>query len=331
MAQTDDPTHPANSVHAGEPALAPMPALAPEPARAAAPTPAPIAVRGLSKSYRGRKVLDDITLEVRSGETLALLGPNGAGKTTLVETIVGFRRPDQGSVRLVGSDPRHSTRDMRNRVGVVLQETQESGVLTVREQLTHFAGMYDDPWPVDDLIASVGLTAAADRRVRALSGGQRRRLDVAQGVVGHPEVLFLDEPTTGFDPQARTAFWHLIDSIKASGTTIVLTTHYLEEAAHLADRVAVMVNGRLVALGSDLAQTPTLADRPELHLPTVRWHEDGRDRSETTATPGALIVSLTARLQGEPEHLEVHRPTLADAYLALIDDNSSSTEERPAA
>ncbi|MCD7101861.1 ABC transporter ATP-binding protein [Pseudoclavibacter sp. 13-3] len=318
MTQTDDPTHPAHSVHAGGSAAAPTSTAA----------PAPIAVRSLSKSYHGRKVLDDITLDVRDGETLALLGPNGAGKTTLVETIIGFRRPDHGSVRLVGADPRHSTREMRNRVGVVLQETQESGVLTVREQLTHFAGMYDDPWSVDDLIASVGLTAAADRRVRALSGGQRRRLDVAQGVVGHPEVLFLDEPTTGFDPLARTAFWHLIDTIKAGGTTIVLTTHYLEEAAHLADRVAVIASGRLVALGSDLAQTPALADRPELHLPTVRWREDGRDRSEITATPGALIASITARLQGEPEHLEVCRPTLADAYLALIDD---STDERPAA
>lgn len=158
-----------------------------------------IDVRHLHKSYGGRTVLDDITLTVRRGETLALLGPNGAGKTTLVETLVGFRHPDAGSVRLLGIDPRvrgQASRDLRNRVGVVLQETQESGLLTVREQLSHFAGFYDRPWNVEELIHDVGLSAAADRRVRTLSGGQPRRLDVAQGVADHPEVLFLDEPRT---------------------------------------------------------------------------------------------------------------------------------------
>ena len=198
-------------------------------------TPA-VQVRNLQKTYDGRAVVDDVSFDIEQGETFALLGPNGAGKSTTVEILEGYRRRSGGTVSVLGVDPEHGGLEWKARLGIVLQVCGQSGLLTVREQLRQFAGFYPDARDVDEVISAVGLTAQAKMRTSKLSGGQQRRVDVAMGIIGRPELLFLDEPTTGFDPEARREFWELIRGLKADGTTILLTTHYLDEAAQLADR-----------------------------------------------------------------------------------------------
>ncbi|HEX5742047.1 MAG TPA: ABC transporter ATP-binding protein [Pilimelia sp.] len=273
-----------------------------------------VVVRGLRKTYGGHPAVDGLDLEVRAGEVFALLGPNGAGKTTTVEILEGYRRRDAGTVAVLGTDPAQGGRGWRGRVGIVLQSTGEFDDLTVREVVGHFAGLYpraDDP---DAVIARVGLTDAARRRTRALSGGQKRRLDVALGIVGRPELLFLDEPTTGFDPQARREFWGLIRQLAHAGTTILLTTHYLDEAEALADRAAVIARGRIL----EVAAPAELGGRQHAQA-TVTWHEpDGTPRQARTATPTALVTELAARCGGEVPGLTVTRPTLEDTYLEMI-------------
>ena len=270
-----------------------------------------IQVRGLRKSYKGVAAVDGVDLDIRQGEVFALLGPNGAGKTTTVEILEGHRRRDAGEVSVLGVDPGSAGRAWRARLGIVLQTANDAAELTVRESVRHYAGYYPNPADPDDVIEQVGLTAKAGTRVKALSGGQRRRLDVALGVIGQPELVFLDEPTTGFDPEARRQFWELIRSLAAGGTTILLTTHYLDEAEALADRVAVIAGGHIVAAG-----TPATLGGRSTAKATVSWLGPRGPESRLTDTPTALIAELS---QGrELPELTVTRPSLEDTYLELI-------------
>ncbi len=275
-----------------------------------------ISVRGLRRSYGPKVAVAGLDLEVRTGEVFALLGPNGAGKTTTVEILEGYRRRDAGEVVVLGRDPAHPTREWRCRIGIVLQSAGDLSELTVEEVVRHFAGFYPDPRRWDDVIDQVGLTDQRRSRTRALSGGQRRRLDVALGIVGAPELLFLDEPTTGFDPEARRDFWKLIETLQQGGTTIVLTTHYLDEAERLADRVAVIAAGRILALDS-----PEQLDGRGQAGVVVRWWQDERMHQEETSTPTRLVRELADRLGGEVPRLMVTRPTLEDTYLRLIGEH----------
>ncbi|MEU4568183.1 ABC transporter ATP-binding protein [Micromonospora sp. NPDC023956] len=273
-----------------------------------------ISVRGLRKAYGGNAAVAGVDLAVRRGEVFALLGPNGAGKTTTVEILEGYRQRDAGEVRVLGTDPAHPSPDWRARIGIVLQGTGEFDELTVAEVVGHFAAFYpgaDDP---AEVIERVGLTGKAKARTHTLSGGQKRRLDVALGIVGRPELLFLDEPTTGFDPEARREFWELIRDLNAAGTTILLTTHYLDEAETLADRVGVIAAGRVV----EVAPPSRLGNRQEA-VATVSWRtpEGGVENAES-ATPTALVAELAARYGGEVPGLTVTRPTLEDVYLRMI-------------
>jgi ABC-2 type transport system ATP-binding protein len=244
----------------------------------------------------------------------ALLGPNGAGKTTTVEIAEGFRSRDAGEVRVLGTDPEGAGRSWRNQIGIVTQTSAGLDLLTPREALASTAKVYSDPRDVDEVIAAVGLADKADTRIVGLSGGQRRRLDVGLGIVGGPELIFLDEPTTGFDPQARRDFWTLIRALADQGTTILLTTHYLDEAEELADRVGVIAAGRLLAL-----DTPAALGGRGTSEATVTWEEDGIRRSLRTATPTAQVSRLAARMPGgEVPGLTVTRPSLEDTYLTLI-------------
>ncbi len=281
-----------------------------------------ILVTGLAKAYGDLRAVDGLDLRVETGQCVALLGPNGAGKTTTTEILEGYRQRDSGDVHVLGVDPSRADRRWRARIGIVLQQVGDLSELTVRESLAHFAGYYPDSRSVDEVLDRVGLTAKADSRGRTLSGGQRRRLDVGLGIIGRPELLFLDEPTTGFDPEARREFWALIESLKAEGATILLTTHYLEEAEALADMVGVINRGRLVAFDPPHA----LGGR---HTGTTRvsWTEDGQPRSQETDTPTALVAELAARFGGEVPNLAVTRPTLEDMYLSLVDDGDR--EDRP--
>jgi ABC-2 type transport system ATP-binding protein len=276
--------------------------------------PDAITIRGLSKAYGGKNAVDGLDLDIHTGECFALLGPNGAGKTTTVEIAEGFRPRDSGEVSILGTDPQGAGLEWRNRVGIVLQSTGGLDLLTPREALASTAKAYSHPRDVADVLASVGLDDKADTRIVGLSGGQRRRLDVALGIVGRPELLFLDEPTTGFDPQARRDFWQLIRALSAEGTTILLTTHYLDEAENLADRVGVIAAGRLLAV-----DTPEALGGRSAEEATVSWEEDGIRRSLTTATPTAEVARLAARMPGgEVPALTVTRPSLEDTYLAMI-------------
>ena len=278
-----------------------------------------IAVRGLRKSYGDNIAVAGLDLEVRRGEVFALLGPNGAGKTTTVEILEGYRQRDAGEVSVLGVDPARPTALWRSRVSIVLQGTGEFDELTVREVVHHFAAFYPAPDDPEKVIDRVGLAGKANARTHTLSGGQKRRLDVALGIIGCPELLFLDEPTTGFDPEARREFWDLIRDLAAGGTTIVLTTHYLDEAEALADRVGVIAGGRLV----EVAAPAKLGDR-ENALATVSWRTpDGTLERVESATPTALVAELAARLRadggdGEIPGLTVTRPTLEDVYLRMI-------------
>jgi ABC-2 type transport system ATP-binding protein len=281
-----------------------------------------VSVRGLRKSYTtkaGTKVaVDGIDLEIKAGEIFAILGPNGAGKTTTVEILEGYRERDSGHVAVLGVDPGQLGREnraWRNRIGIVLQSTNDVADLTVFESVAHFSKYYAQPKDPDAVIDSVGLTEKRDAKVLSLSGGQRRRLDVALGIIGSPEILFLDEPTTGFDPEARRIFWELIRSLRASGTTIVLTTHYLDEAEALADRVAVIAEGRII----EIATPQTLGGR-HTALALVSWLESGERRTIQSADPAADVVKLSERLGGTVEELTVSRPSLEDIYLTMIGD-----------
>jgi ABC-2 type transport system ATP-binding protein len=279
---------------------------------------AAIRVRGLVKRYGDAVAVNGLDLEVQRGETFALLGPNGAGKTTTTEILEGHRERDGGEVSVLGEDPQVAGRRWRSRIGIVMQETSDVYELTVGEIVRHFAGYFPRPRPAGEVIELVGLGGKELSRVSTLSGGQRRRLDVALGIVGNPQLLFLDEPTTGFDPEARRQFWDLIHALRTAGTTILLTTHYLEEAEQLADRAAVINRGRIVAV-----------DRPDVlggrNLAAVRvgWTDpaDGPCTAETDA-PTKLVAELSARYGGEVPDLTVTRPTLEDVYLQLTGEGS---------
>ncbi len=270
--------------------------------------------RGLRKNYHGTPAVDGVDLDIADGEIFALLGPNGAGKTTTVEILEGFRKRDGGDVRVLGEDPQRAPRRWRYGIGLVLQNASDMADMTVAETVRHFAGYYPDPRPVEEVLDLVGLTEKAGRKVRTLSGGQRRRVDVAIGVVGRPRLLFLDEPTTGFDPEARRQFWALIRRLsEQDATTILLTTHYLDEAEALAHRVGVIAAGRIVAV-----DTPAeLGGRASAEA-TVRWTEDGAPRHLRTDRPTESVRELAARFDGEVPGLTVTRPSLEDVYLDLI-------------
>ena len=279
-----------------------------------------VRVRDLTKTYGDVHAVAGVDLDIEAGEVFAFLGPNGAGKTTTVEILEGFRTRDGGSVDVLGVDPARAGGLWRNRIGIVLQSSGGLDLLTPREILGSTARVYARPKGVDEVLDSVGLTDKADARIGGLSGGQRRRLDVGLGIIGRPEVLFLDEPTTGFDPQARRDFWDLITSLAGDGTTILLTTHYLDEAEHLADRVGVIAGGRIVALG-----TPADLGGRQSQEATVSWDEGGTRHSLRTASPTAEVARLAARLGGEVPALTVTRPTLEDTYLALIADTTATS------
>jgi ABC-2 type transport system ATP-binding protein len=275
-----------------------------------------INVRGLEKSYGSNRAVAGIDLTIEPGEIFALLGPNGAGKTTTVEILEGFRNRDRGEVTVLGVDPAikgEAARNWRNRIGIVLQSTSDAGDLSVSETIAHFAKYYSSPRKVDEVINAVGLTEKADELIRTLSGGQRRRLDVALGIIGSPELLFLDEPTTGFDPEARRAFWALIEELRKSGTTILLTTHYLDEAEALADRVAVINHGKIIEVA-----TPALLGGRATSLATVSWKGANGLQSERTDNPTALIRKLTESYKDEIPELTVKRASLEDIYLEMI-------------
>jgi ABC-2 type transport system ATP-binding protein len=272
-----------------------------------------IRVRGLRKTYGAQVAVEALDLDVARGECFALLGPNGAGKTTTVEILEGYRPRSGGEVRVLGVDPAKPNRDWRARVGIVLQGTGEFETVTVREVVRHFAKFYPAPRDPDEVIAAVGLTEKATARAGKLSGGQRRRLDVALGIVGRPELLFLDEPTTGFDPEARQEFWELIHGLSADGTTILLTTHYLYEAEALANRVGVIAGGRML----EVATPATLGGRDEAAT-IVSWDEPAGRETMSTDTPTAEVLKLSERFGGEVPGLTVARPTLEEIYLNMI-------------
>ena len=275
-----------------------------------------VSISSLTKSYGSKQVLRGLDLQVPTGGVLALLGPNGAGKTTTVEILQGLRRRDGGSVTVLGEDPQRSSRAWRARIGVVSQASTDMGDLTVNEAVSHVARFYTEPADVAATIGRVGLADDAATRASRLSGGRRRRLDVALAIIGRPELLFLDEPTTGFDPKARRVFWKLVKDLRADGTTVLLTTHYLDEAAHLADDVAIVLGGRIVERGA-----PEALARQAGGKRTVSWIENGAERTEHTTAPTAVVRRLADRLagpDGEISGLQVRTPTLEDHYLDLI-------------
>jgi ABC-2 type transport system ATP-binding protein len=273
-----------------------------------------VSVQNLHKSYGSFSAVAGVSFDIARGETFALLGPNGAGKSTTIEILEGYRDRTSGDVRVLGQDPARGGLAWKARLGIVLQSSAESGSATVREELSRFAAFYPSPRDVDELIAAVGLEDKAGTLIRKLSGGQRRRVDVALGIVGRPELVFLDEPTTGFDPEARHRFWDLVRGLQTEGTSILLTTHYLDEAAQLADRVGVIAAGRMVDIGG----VDEIGGRAA-RIPVVRWREDGVLREERSEHPATLVARLVAAADGvEPEGVEIVRPSLEDVYLDLV-------------
>ena len=280
-----------------------------------------IVARGLRKSYGAVEAVRGIDFEVAEGEVFGLLGPNGAGKTTTVEILEGYRERDGGDVSVLGHDPGTAPRALRERIGVVLQHSELTPLLTVREIHRMFAGYYAQPLDVDDVIELVGLAEKRDARVKTLSGGQKRRLDLGVALIGDPDLVFLDEPTTGFDPAARRSAWDLIRSLRSLGKTILLTTHYLDEAQQLADRVAVIRAGEIVSLG-------TPAELIGGHASTeIRFHRDGEPVVLETDDPTRTLHELTGEALRDGralEHLEVRRPTLEDVYLELVEEDGAT-------
>ena len=282
-----------------------------------------ISVSGLRKSFGAIAAVRGIDLEVPHGEIFAFLGPNGAGKTTTVEILEGFQEADAGEVSVLGADSARAPRSWRERVGIVLQESPGEIELTVRECLEFYAGLYAAPRGVEETLSQVGLGEAGEQKATELSGGQRRRLDVALALVGDPELLFLDEPTTGFDPSARRSAWELVRSLRALGKTILLTTHYLDEAQQLADRVAVIRDGRIVRQG---APSDLIGATPQVE---IVYREDGREVVIETKEPTRVLADLTGTAVAEGRELdglEVRRPSLEDVYLDLVDGDGDLPE-----
>ncbi len=275
-----------------------------------------VSVRGLRKSYGAQEALRGIDFEIEAGEVFGLLGPNGAGKTTTVEILEGYRRPDAGTVEVLGGDPQRSGTAWRQRIGVMLQSSSLYPALTVRESLDVFAGYYAKPRDAEEVVSLVGLADKANARVRTLSGGQKRRLDLGLALIGDPELIFLDEPTTGFDPGARRTAWETIRDLRALGKTILLTTHYLDEAEQLADRVAVLRDGVIVREGSPAELTGGVVETE------IRYTRAGEEIVERTTDPTTRLHELTAEALARGElldGLEVRRPTLEDVYLELTE------------
>jgi ABC-2 type transport system ATP-binding protein len=276
-----------------------------------------ISVRGLRKSYGALEAVGGIDFEVSRGEVFGLLGPNGAGKTTTVEILEGYRKRDAGEVEVLGVDPAEAGGDWRERIGVVLQSSAMYQTLSVEEMLRLFAGYYREPRPVEEVVSLVGLEEKRDERVRLLSGGQRRRLDLGLALVGDPELIFLDEPTTGFDPRARRQAWETIRGLRSLGKTILLTTHYLDEAEQLADRVAVLSHGKIVASGTPAELTGAVP------ATEIRYRENGREVTLETDEPTRVLHELTGRALAESRELEgliVRRPSLEEVYLSLTEE-----------
>jgi ABC-2 type transport system ATP-binding protein len=279
-----------------------------------------IVVRGLRKAYGGLEAVRGVDFEIEEGEVFGLLGPNGAGKTTTVEILEGYRKRDEGEVSVLGHDPEHPGPEFRERIGVVLQQSELWPNLTVRETHAIFAGYYERARDVNEVIELVGLTQKRDARVKTLSGGQKRRLDLGIALVGDPDLVFLDEPTTGFDPAARRAAWEMIRTLRSLGKTVLLTTHYLDEAEQLADRVAVMREGMIVRVG-----TPRELTTGDLEV-EIRYRRNGEEVLITTTEPTRVLHELTAEAveRGEElERLEVRRPSLEDVYLALTENEDA--------
>jgi len=270
-------------------------------------------VDGLRMRYGSNDVLHDVTFQVRQGEVVALLGPNGAGKTTTIEILEGFRMRSAGRVEVLGVDPAHGAEQWRAKVGVVLQSWRDHGKWRVRELLAHLGSCYacySEPWDADELVAAVGLTEHADKKIATLSGGQRRRLDVAVGIVGRPELLFLDEPTAGFDPEARREFHDLVQGLE---TTVLLTTHDLYEADKLADRIMILNDGRIVADGTAEELAKRIVGEDE-----VRWKRDGRQFTQLTTESTQFAFELFQRYGQSIVELEIRRASLEDTYLSLV-------------
>jgi ABC-2 type transport system ATP-binding protein len=283
-----------------------------------------IEVRNLHKRYGLLDAVDEIDLSIEKGEIFAILGPNGAGKTTTVEILEGFRTRDSGEVRVLDFDPQFKgkgAREFRDRIGVVLQSTSDAGDLTVYETIHHFSGYYSNPRDPREVVESIGLDEKKRALVHTLSGGQRRRLDVGLGIIGNPELLFLDEPTTGFDPEARRDFWELIRGLRDLGTTIVLTTHYLEEAEALADRVAVINRGKIIEI-----DTPANLGNRSTSLARVQWESAGKMKEQFTDQPTAIIADLMKEFDDEIPKLSVSRATLEDVYLQMISDSDGESK-----
>ena len=277
-----------------------------------------ITVRGLRKAYGDLAAVRGIDFDIEEGEVFGLLGPNGAGKTTTVEILEGYRRRDAGEVTVLGHDPQDPGPEFRERIGVVLQQSELWANLSVRETHRVFAGYYEHARDIDEVIELVGLSEKQDARVKTLSGGQKRRLDLGVALVGDPDLLFLDEPTTGFDPAARRAAWEMIRSLRLLGKTVLLTTHYLDEAEQLADRVAVLREGLIVTIG-----TPRELTSADLEV-EIRYRRNGEEVLLRTSEPTRALHELTADAlaRGEElERLEVRRPTLEEVYLALVSDD----------